>query len=65
MTEKAAESKVTAGVPLITHVKLLSVSPVGKAVVVHDEISAPRSIKVVGEIDISTPTIPLTPVAPA
>ena len=66
VTEKAAESKFIAGVPLITQVELSIDSPAGKEVeVVQDEIPAPHSINAVGDIDISTPTTPLVPVAPA
>ncbi len=66
VTVKAVEAKVTVGIPLITQVELSIDSPAGNAVVVeHDEISAPRIFKVVGDTDIATPTNPLVPVAPA
>ncbi len=64
VTENAVEARVTVGVPLMTQVELSIESPKGKVVVIHDEIAAPRSFNVVGDIDISTPTIPLVPVAP-
>ncbi len=66
VTVNALEAKVTVGVPLMTHVELFIESPAGNAVVVeHDEIAAPRLLKVVGVTDIATPTDPLVPVAPA
>ena len=64
VTENAVEARVTVGVPLMTQVELSIERPKGKVVVIHDEIAAPRSFNVVGDIDISTPTIPLVPVAP-
>ncbi len=65
VTEKAVDSKVTVGVPLMTQVELSIESPAGNAVVVvQDEIAAPRLFNVVGVIDIGTPTDPLVPVAP-
>ena len=66
VTVNSEEAKVTVGVPLITQVELSIERPAGKVVVVvQEEIAAPRLFKVVGDIDISTPTIPLVPVAPA
>jgi hypothetical protein len=66
VTVNSVESRVTAGVPLMTQVELLIERPSGKAVVVEqDVITSPRLFKVVGVIDIATPTAPLVPVAPA
>ncbi len=66
VTENAVVARVTIGVPLMTQVELSIERPAGNAVaVVQDEIAAPRSFNVGGDIDISTPTIPLVPIAPA
>ena len=66
VTEKAVESKVSVGVPLMAHVKLSIESPVGSGGLVEQfVIAAPRLFKVVGDTDIATSTTPLVPVAPA
>lgn len=54
------------GVPLITQVVLLIVSPEGRAgEVVQELIAAPWLLSVVGATDIATPTLPEAPVASA
>ncbi len=65
VTKNSVEAKVTARVPLITHVKLSIESPAGSGMEVEQSvIAAPRLVKVVGVTDIAKPTAPFRPVAP-
>ncbi len=58
------EGKAAVGVPLMTQVLSLMLRPEGKAAeALHMVIEAPLSKRVVGEMDMATPTLPLVPVA--
>jgi hypothetical protein len=62
---KLVSANVEVGVPLITHVVALIVSPAGSVgEALHPEIAAPLLLRVVGETDIAVPTEPVAPVAP-
>jgi hypothetical protein len=62
---KIGEASVTLGVPLITQVVLLMVSPDGRVgEAVHEVIAEPWLSRVLGVTDIGEPTLPLVPVEP-
>jgi hypothetical protein len=64
-TEYAVEVKVPVGVPEITQVEVLILSPTESAgVATQLVIAAPLLLSVVGVTDIATPTVPEVPVAP-
>jgi hypothetical protein len=66
VTVKLVEARVTLGVPLITQVEELMLSPDGKAgEAVHEVMAEPWLSKVLGVTAIAKPTLPLVPVESA
>ena len=63
--EYVVAASAPTGVPLITQVVELIDNPDGRAgEELQPVIAAPRSLNVVGVMDIPTPALPLVPVAP-